>query len=208
MVSMIADASAAILAGGTGTRLGGAAKAFLEIEGRSILARQLEVLRPLFAEVLIIANDPVPYSELGLRVVPDRFPGRGAPGGVHAALEAVSSFGWVFCVACDMPFLQASPIALLAAHRGQGVDAVMPIRRGYYEPLFAFYARTLAAPFGKALSVGAPSLVRLLDAASTVRVSEEEYTRADPGGRSLENVNTPEDLARASPRAPRDQPRR
>ena len=65
--------AAAILAGGGGTRMGeGVVKGLLSVGGQRIIDRQLAVLRPLFAEVLIAANDPEPWAGLRLRVVPDR----------------------------------------------------------------------------------------------------------------------------------------
>jgi len=193
---MIPDASAAILAGGSGRRLGGISKALLEVGGRTLLARQLEALRPLFATVLLVAPDPSPFASYGVRAIADRFPGKGAPGGVHAAL-AQADTPWVFCLACDMPFVRAEAIELLASRRAADTEAVVPLRAGFVEPLFAFYSAGLRDALGLALSAGNPSLAHLLDAVKTVRVTEEEFARADPGCRSLENVNTPEDLARA-----------
>jgi len=68
-----ANVAAAILAGGSGSRMGaGVVKGLLPVGGQRIIDRQLAVLRPLFSEVLIAANDPEPWADLGLRVVPDR----------------------------------------------------------------------------------------------------------------------------------------
>jgi molybdopterin-guanine dinucleotide biosynthesis protein A len=191
---VIADCAAAIIAGGRGTRLGGTNKALVEIDGRPILARQLDVLRRLFAEILIVANDPAPFASFGLPVVCDRIAGKGAPGGVHAALEAARA-PWVFCLACDMPFIRVEAVALLAQRRA-GVDSVAPVRNGRPEPLFAFYSKRCAAPFGALLRAGDPSLAQLMAAVRATFVSQEEIEKVDPGSRSLENVNTKEDLAR------------
>lgn len=191
---MIEGSAAAIIAGGRGTRLGGVNKALLEIGGRPILARQLDVLRRLFTEIFIVANDPVSFSSFGLKVVCDRIAGKGAPGGVHAALEAARA-PWVFCLACDMPFIREEAITLLAQTRA-GVDSVAPVRNGRPEPLFAFYSKRCAEPFETLLREGDPSLAQLLAAVRAAFVSQEELEKVDPGGRSLENVNTREDLAR------------
>ncbi|MGC4115177.1 MAG: molybdenum cofactor guanylyltransferase [Myxococcales bacterium] len=188
-----------IVAGGQGTRMGGASKAFLEVGGRSILERQLEVLRSLFAQIVVCAPDSGPFAPFGLRAVPDRFAGKGAPGGVHAALAAIDS-EWAFCVACDMPFLRPEPIELLARRRALDVDAVIPMRSGFLEPLFAFYNVRLEPPFSAALGAGNPSLVRLLESARVVRVPDAALDAVDPGLRALENVNTPEELRRARER--------
>ena len=52
--------AAAILAGGKATRMGGRAKSFLVVDAERVIDRQLAVLRPLFSEILIVANDPGP----------------------------------------------------------------------------------------------------------------------------------------------------
>jgi len=209
---MIEAAAAAVIAGGAGRRLGGVDKALLEVGGEPILARQLSRLRPLFAELLLVANDPAPFAGFGVRVVPDLFAGKGAPGGVQAALAAAAA-PWVFCLGCDMPFPSPAAIELLAARR-EGTLAVAPLREGRPEPLFAFYSRALAAPFAAALASGDPSLGGLLTAARARFVGQADFERADPGCRSLENLNLPSDLIRlgcsephspalATPAAPR-----
>lgn len=192
---MIADATAAIIAGGSGRRLGGASKAFLEVGGRPIVARQLDVLRPLFGSLLVVSPSSPAFRDLGLEVVGDRVGGKGAPGGVHAALEHART-PWVFCLACDMPFVRPEAVTLLASRRA-GVEAVVPVRNGFLEPLFAFYSSALRDRFARALEGGCPSLARLLETVNTCRVPEGDLAAVDPGCRSLENVNTPHDLARA-----------
>ena len=195
---MIEDAAVAIIAGGRGTRLGGTNKALLEIEGRPLLALQLEVLRWSFREILIVASDPKPFEHLGFPVVPDLIAGRGAPGGVHAALAAARA-SWTFCLACDMPFPKEAAILHLASLR-EGVQAVVPVRAGRPEPLFAFYAKGCARPFAERLRDGEPSLRELIALVPSRMVSEEELAAVDPGLSSLENINTPDDLLRFSKR--------
>jgi molybdopterin-guanine dinucleotide biosynthesis protein A len=174
--------------------MGGAAKALLDLGGERIVERQLAVLRPLFEEVFVVGNDPAPFAYLGVPVVPDAIPGKGAPGGVYTAL-AHAATPWVFCLACDMPFPSASAIGLLAARR-EGARAAAPVWKGYPEPLFAFYATANRLSFEQALRAGDPSLMQFLRLAEALLVPEAELEAVDPGVRSLWNVNTPEDLAR------------
>lgn len=198
---MIAGAAAAIVAGGRGIRLGRVNKALLVHEGRTILDRQLDVLRPLFGEIVAVTGEPGPFRERGLRCVEDAIPGKGAPGGVHAALAATQA-AWVFAVACDMPFLAAGPIELLAGLRTDQ-DAVVPLRSGRPEPLHAFYARGCRQPFERALRAGEPSFVQLLRGLRVRSVDEDELRAAEAALKCLENVNTPEDLARTGAALPR-----
>src|SRR5947209_7925890 len=62
----------AIIAGGPARRLGGVAKPFLTVGGRTIAERQVAMLREIFARVLVVANDPAPWAPLAVEVVPDR----------------------------------------------------------------------------------------------------------------------------------------
>src|SRR5512138_2692613 len=95
------DCTGALVAGGRATRLAGVPKGLLRVEGEPIAARTLRIFGGLFGARLVVANDPAPYAALGAPVVGDRFPGKGAPAGVHAALAAAAT-PWVFTAACDM----------------------------------------------------------------------------------------------------------
>ena len=90
------DVSLAIVAGGGATRLGGVCKPLLRVSGRPVLERLL-ALRTLAEEVLLVSADPR-LPDAGVRRVTDLLPGRGAPGGVHAALAQTRS-PWVLAVA-------------------------------------------------------------------------------------------------------------
>jgi len=86
----MAPVAAAIIAGGAATRLGGLSKSSLVVDGRSIAERLLEALRATFGRVLVVANDPAPWSGLGVEVTADLRPGAGPLAGVHAALAATA----------------------------------------------------------------------------------------------------------------------
>lgn len=193
---MIADCTGAILSGGRGTRLGGVRKALLDVGGEPLLSRTLRLFRSLFADVLIVANEPEPYARFQARLVPDVIPGKGAPGGLHAALSA-SGTGWVFVAACDMPALSANAIQALAAFRGDAPAAIVRWQ-GRLEPLHAFYSRRCLAPLDALLRAGDPSFFQLAQSIGARIVDEPEWRAIDPAGASFANINTPEDLARAT----------
>jgi molybdopterin-guanine dinucleotide biosynthesis protein A len=188
------DVTLAIVAGGQGRRLSGAAKGLLVLQGRTVLERLLE-LAPLFAEVLLVANAPEPYARFGLRTVADTVPGKGAPGGVHAALLGART-EWVLAVACDMPFVSPAAVRVLLEARSPELDAVCFTANGRVEPLLAVYRVGLATPWGEALERDNPSLRELLSQCRARLLPEEALRAVDPALRSLVNVNTPEDLER------------
>ena len=184
------DVTLAILAGGASRRLGGAPKGLLQIDGSSILERLL-TLRPLVAQVLLATTDPAPYADFGLTSVADPIRGKGAPGGLLAALEAATT-PWVLAVGCDMPFVTAPVVERLLRARGPEVDAVCFEVAHRLEPLLAVYRSALHSRFREALS-GAPSLTGLLVSVRTCVLPEQALVEVDPQLRSVVGVNTSEE---------------
>jgi molybdopterin-guanine dinucleotide biosynthesis protein A len=194
MPALYPDVTGALVAGGRATRLGGIAKGLLRVDGEPLAGRTLRLFGRLFGAALIVANDPAPYARLGAPVVADRIPGRGSPGGLHAALHAAAT-PWVFAAACDMPFVSAAGVALLAARR-EGALAVVPRFAGRLEPLHALWSRECLPALEAALREGEPSLQELAALVGARIVEESAWRMIDPDGRAFENVNTPEDAAR------------
>lgn len=191
---VIPDCTGVLVAGGQATRLSGVAKGLLRVRGEPIAARTLRLFGEIFPATLVIANDPSPYSGLGAPVVPDAIAGKGAPGGLHAALRAAGT-GWIFTTGCDMPFLEASAIGHLAALRGDAPAAAV-VWKGRLEPLHAFWSRRCLPVVERMLREDDPSMWRIATAVGARFVSEAEWRAVDPGGRSFENANTPEDVER------------
>jgi molybdopterin-guanine dinucleotide biosynthesis protein A len=193
-MNLYPDVTLAVVAGGQGRRLSGVPKGLLRVGDSTVLERLL-TLAPLFAEVLLVANAPEPYARFGLRTVPDAVPGKGAPGGVHAALAAAKT-EWVLAVACDMPFVSPEAVRVLLEARAPAAGAVCFTVGGRVEPLLAVYRASLAGLWGERLRPEDPSLRELLAQAHARLLPEEALREVDPELRSLVNVNTPEDLLR------------
>jgi molybdopterin-guanine dinucleotide biosynthesis protein A len=198
---LLPDCTGALVAGGQAARLGGVAKGLLTVDGEPIVARSLRLFRALFDASLVVANDPAPYAAFGAPIFPDAIAGKGAPGGLHAALAAART-DWVFTAACDMPFLAADPIAFLAGQRG-GARAVCVMWRGRLEPLHAFWSRACLPIVDRMLREGDPSMWAIATAVGARLLPEEAWRTIDPSGRAFENVNTPEEAARLGVQAPR-----
>ncbi len=190
----IAGCTGALLAGGAATRMGGVPKGLLRVGGDTIAARSVALFRRLFGRAIVVANEAAPYAGLGVPVVGDVFAGRGAPGGLHAALAAAAT-PWVFLAGCDMPFLDADAIAFLAARR-EGADVVMVRFRGHLEPLHALWSRACLPVLDRLLADGEPSLRDVAAEVRTRIVEEEEWRAVDPEGRAFANANTPGDVRR------------
>src|SRR5688572_32373836 len=114
----------AVLAGGAARRYGGTPKGLLEVGGRRILDRVVDVLQSVTGTLpILIANAPDAGSwRADLTTIPDIRPGFGTLGGIHTAVTAGP--GPVLCLAWDMPFVPAALLRALAARAEGDVDAV------------------------------------------------------------------------------------
>lgn len=184
----------AILAGGRSRRMG-SDKGLLPFGGRRLIEVVLEALRPLFTDIVIVANRPAAYAAFGVPVVTDRIPDCGPLGGIHAALCASPS-RHVFSIACDMPFPNSAVIAHLVS-LAPGYDAVVPRSHAGYEPLHAIYGPSCLAAVEAMLRAGRLRADELFAAVRVRRVDAEELSPLDPSGRWSVNVNTPEELEAA-----------
>ena len=94
---VIPQISGIVLAGGASRRMG-RDKAFLELDGQSLIEIVLERVRA------VVTNTPQRYAHLAARLVGDIHPGIGDLGGIHSGLTA-ATHDHALIVGCDMPFL-------------------------------------------------------------------------------------------------------
>lgn len=191
---MFDDVTGLILDGGRARRMGGRRKAFLEVAGRPIAERTLELFGRLFPEVLVATDRPGPWAGLPVRCVPDPLPGAGPLAGLVAGLEAAGR-PLVFVVAGDMPRLSEALVRELVerARRLPG-HALVPRQGGRAQVLHAVYPAAMAPAARAALAGGTRRLTDLL-ASARVAWLEEDEAAALPGGlESFRDVDTPRDL--------------
>ena len=192
--------TAAILAGGRARRLGGRDKSQLVIGGRTILARQLDVLQRLVPRVVVVANDAEAFAGAGLPVLPDAVPGGGSLGGIYTALAHAG--GPVLVLACDMPFVTA-PFLARVIEAGREADIAIPRGKDGYQPLCANYAPSCVGPLRRRIEQGALKVVDLLADVRVREIGPDEIAPFDPDGLLLLNVNTAADVDRAKQAAGR-----
>ena len=131
--------SAVILAGGKSLRMG-RDKAFLEMGGQTLLARQIQLVREIGAcEIFISGRADADYSASGCRVLQDKFPDAGPLAGIERALDAASS-PMLLALAVDLPGMSADWLRGLAARCSEN-SGVVPRVQGNLEPLAAFYPK-------------------------------------------------------------------
>ena len=161
----VRSAAAIVLAGGGSSRFG-SDKALALFRGEPLLGVVLRDLRAGFAEVLVVAKDPLRYASFGA-VIADGTTARTPLAGVAAGLAACTA-EVAFVCAADMPF--AADDALLDAlfARLPGHDAVVPVHGGVRQPLCALYRREpCLAAARERLAEGPVGPKRLLESVRT-----------------------------------------
>jgi len=185
-----------ILAGGQSKRMG-FNKAFIERGGQTIISRTLGIFKDTFDEVFIAADDVLTYAPLGVRVVSDVHKDAATLGGIYTALFH-SSHPFTFVAGCDMPFLDASSIKKILNAADDRHDAFVPFINGRLHPLHALYSKRCMKAAEEEISAGR---LKVTDYIEKIRL--KRLTIADFGGlpiaASVENVNTPEELASVIP---------
>ncbi len=191
-----------ILAGGRSRRLG-QDKAILPWpepdSATTLLAHVHTVLAAVCAEVLIVGSRD---DLTGYRVVPDIAPVRSSLTGLASGLQAANT-PLVLAVACDMPFLNAGLLRALIAAASADWDAAAPLIRRQPETLHTVYRKRCLPVALDMLQAGDYKLGRLLQKLRVHTMPESQVRGFDPELASLENINTPEDLAAARQRAQR-----
>jgi molybdopterin-guanine dinucleotide biosynthesis protein A len=180
----------AILVGGQSRRFG--RNKILEVfQGKRLVDRGIDALRPFCNPVFTIAGDLSLYRDLNCTLIQDVMPGQGPLGGIHAALM-FSPHDWVLVRAGDMPWLNPELIEMMLGLRGDS-DAVVPVCNSLYEPLSALYNRRCLHAVARALEASERRIVAFYPKIKVRDLSEDEWRKVDSSGLSFKNINTPED---------------
>jgi molybdenum cofactor guanylyltransferase len=188
-----------VLSGGKSTRMG-RDKAVISLQGRTLLETALAAARDVAEEVFII-GPPEIYGEYA-PAIPDIFTGCGPLGGIHAALSHTKT-AFNLIVGVDTPFLSAKLFAYLAEKALAAQTVVTaPMINAYPQPLCAVYSPAFLPIAARALQAGQYKIVPLFPDPGSLLVPQAELERFAFTAEMFENLNTPEDLERASRRAP------
>jgi molybdopterin-guanine dinucleotide biosynthesis protein A len=185
----------AILAGGMNRRFNGRKKAFIKINGNTILDRIGNVFQDLFEEILLVTNEPEAYPAWPFSIVSDRLPIRCSLTGIHAALYS-AHFQYVFITACDTPFLNRRLVETIIdpVVFNTSADVIVPETSAGLEPLCALYSKRSIATIEQALAQKKCKVQNVLKQVSHKKIPESVLKKADPQLLSFFNINTPEDL--------------
>jgi molybdopterin-guanine dinucleotide biosynthesis protein A len=195
----VLDVTAFILAGGRSTRMG-TDKAFVDYDGRTLLARVLDLAGSVTSDVRIVGNTEkfAPFAP----VVEDVFRDRGPLGGIHAALRA-SLTELNVMLAVDTPFVSRAFLQYLISQSraAPGATVVVPRGGGGWQPLCAIYRREFAGAAETALLAGRNRIDPLFNVVRTRVIEEQELEDAGFSPAIFRNLNTPEELETEKRRA-------
>ena len=186
--------TAFVLAGGKSTRMG-SDKAFVMLDGKTLLERALQAARSVTQDVLIVGASSK-FSAYA-PVVEDVFLDRGPLGGIHAALSATATDLNVI-LAVDLPFVEEAFLRfLLKAAQETNAMAVVPRAAGGWQPLCAVYRKVFGQPAGQFLKAGRNKIDWLFGPVPVLTIPEQEIMRAGFSLDMFRNINTREELEAA-----------
>jgi len=190
------DRAAFVLAGGQSTRMG-ADKAFMQLEGCTLLGHALALAKSVTSDVRIVGS-PEKFAAFG-EVVEDEFPQHGPLAGIHAALRASSS-ELNLMLAVDMPFVEVPFLEYLfqEAARHESAMVTIPRAAGAWQTLCAVYRKPFANLAEQALRQGKNKIDPLFRDIEMRIVEEHELTQQNFSPEMFRNLNTLEELKQAS----------
>jgi molybdenum cofactor guanylyltransferase len=189
-----------VLAGGGSTRFG-RDKALVEVGGRPMLERMVELLRRVTKEVKIVATLNK-YAKFGVTMVEDRWPGEGPLGGIITALEDAARSParpeWNLILSCDMPFLTPEWLAFIGERAVRSkAEVVFPHSASGPEPLCACWQTAAAAKLRTGFESGVRKVTEGIALLRAEVLDDADLKRFDDEGRLFWNMNTAEDYEEA-----------
>jgi molybdopterin-guanine dinucleotide biosynthesis protein A len=184
------DVTGLVLAGGRGTRMGGADKGLVELEGRALVAHALDALRPQVGRLLISANrNRERYAQFGWPVIEDSTPDFPGPlAGMLAGLSRCET-EWLVSVPCDMACVPVDLVReLLRSARATKKKAAFAVIDDRAQYVCALMHRSLMPCLEATLAANERSVWRWLALHDACAVAFDA-----PAGTRV-NVNCVEDL--------------
>ena len=181
--------AAVILAGGKNTRLN-YEKSLLQIENHYFIQHQVEILREIFDEIIIVTEKEDLLKMLQhVRFAKDNFSNCGPIGGIEAAMKKYS-FANYFIFACDMPFLDKDIITkMILSHHNKNCEITIPQHRDGIEPLHAIYNRKVLGILQQSIKYGHYQVRNIFQ---NVKVNYQYFNAKEI--KFFFNINTPKDL--------------
>ncbi|MEG3976844.1 molybdenum cofactor guanylyltransferase [Microcoleus sp. herbarium8] len=156
-----------VLAGGQSSRMG-TDKALLEIEGKSLLQRALEVAASVTPQVYVLTAWPDRYRSTlteQSQFLLEYNPGSGPLVALTQGLTEIPA-DWILLLACDLPLLEPQIIQNWASQLTAvppSTLAIVPYQNSRWEPLCGFYRQQSLASLQSFIEKGGRSFQKWLN---------------------------------------------
>ncbi|MDH4274482.1 MAG: molybdenum cofactor guanylyltransferase [Gammaproteobacteria bacterium] len=182
-----------ILAGGRGRRMGGADKAWLEIDAKPLVKHLYDTLIAQGAPLFISANRNLArYTAMQATVVPDiEFADCGPLAGLYNALTLCQT-RWLLTVAVDTPRIPEDYVARFLRARNADTRIYVAHDGTRAHPTCAMIHRDLTHSLGEFLAQGGRQVTQWQQAFAPGLVDFSDCPQA------CFNINTPDDLRHAA----------
>ena len=189
-----------VMAGGASSRFG-TDKALAELQGKSMLARTVDLVSSVCDGVAVVAASNK-LANTVVETILDRWPGEGPLGGILTALldakERSGEDTSALIVSCDMPFLTAEWLHHIANRAsGSDAEAVVPKSAEGWEPLCACWRVSAAEMILQLFEAGTRKVTDALNVLHVEVLDEKDWKRFDTNGRLFWNMNTLADYEEA-----------
>ena len=180
-----------VLAGGRSKRMGHD-KALIRVDGETQLSRAVQLLESFLDRVYVStrADQQDDSERKKFQRIIDRYENLGPIAGILSALQEHRDVGWLV-LACDLPNIDEATIRFLLDNKSgdQPFSAYKSSTDGLPEPLCAYYA------------AGSESIIQAfiddeIICPRKVLIRSNTHLLDQPNPEALDNINTPEDLAR------------
>lgn len=187
----VPEASLIILAGGESRRMG-FPKPLLLVNRKSLIEIIIERLKDLFSEIIVVGKGEQRSYGKEFIFVEDLYDQRSPLVGIYSGLKT-SKNQLNFVVACDMPFVNKNLVKYMVGNAGD-YDVVVPVVRGYYEPLHAVYTKNTVNVIEEQIERENLKVTSIYDRVNVKEIPEKIVKKYDPELMSFINLNTPKDL--------------
>ncbi|MEZ4722810.1 MAG: molybdenum cofactor guanylyltransferase [Flavobacteriales bacterium] len=186
---MKSSVPAVILCGGLSSRMG-QPKHLLDLGSGPVWKMMLNELEKSFDSIYISCREDQLHDFVNQNVIIDRFESIGPMGGIISVFQKIALES-IFFIGCDLPFFRIDMARELISANHLNLFATCASGEGsdYPEPIIAVWNKCALGSLLEAVSNEDYSLVRLL--------RKHDYYSIEYPEHYLQNLNTPEDLARA-----------
>jgi molybdenum cofactor guanylyltransferase len=163
-------------------------KEWLEVGGRTLLARVVDAVARATSRTIVVAapGRPLPPLARAVEIVHDSDPGAGPLAALLDGLHAIGPTAeepFVFVASCDLPLLDSAVVQLLLDGHPQVLTAV--VRRSLIGPITAWLAAGRRDPRGLL------STLRCSDGCRICTLDAAEIAVVDPRLASFRDIDTP-----------------